>query len=243
VLLSALADAAPDDPRGPLLAEALVRAAGDAARRTTQEDAAALLALARWHRRARERMADAQGTLRVGAEAVEFAGPSGASLSAAPGAPWTWSVEGRGLGFAVLRLEGVPTVPVPEGSAGGCEVRRTIEAADGPLRQGRTYRVVLEGVAPAGAQSLLVTDVLPGGLEPEAAEAEDGTLKPDRVEVRDDRVLFFRTAPLAGGRFRQAYTVRAVTVGRFRLPSAKVEALYDPTMWARAGGGTVEVAR
>ncbi len=37
------------------------------------------------------------------------------------------------------------------------------------------------------------------------------------------------------------YAVRAVTAGRFQLPTADAEAMYDPRNWARVYGGTVEV--
>ena len=78
----------------------------------------------------------------------------------------------------------------------------------------------------------------------EQARDQDGTLLPDRIEPRDDRVLFFRTAALGRGEFRQTYLVRAVTAGRFQQPAIEAELLYDPTFRARSGGGgTLEVRR
>ena len=116
-------------------------------------------------------------------------------------------------------------------------------APAGPLRQGRVYQVVIEGRAPEACENLLVTDVLPGGLEIEAARDREGTLEPDRIEPRDDRVLFFRTQPLQGA-FRQTYLVRAVTVGRFHVPPVRAELLYAPAVHGRSsGGGTLEIVR
>ncbi len=37
------------------------------------------------------------------------------------------------------------------------------------------------------------------------------------------------------------YTVRAVTAGTFTLPPVEVDAMYDPSLWARAPGGTVRI--
>ena len=96
---------------------------------------------------------------------------------------------------------------------------------------------------PESCENLLVTDVLPGGLEIEAARDREGTLDPDRVEPRDDRVLFFRTRPLKG-EFRQTYLVRAVTVGRFRVPPVSAELLYAPAVHGRSSGGQfLEIVR
>jgi uncharacterized protein YfaS (alpha-2-macroglobulin family) len=125
----------------------------------------------------------------------------------------------------------------------GIHVRRRIVAPEGPLRQGRVYEVVIEGRVPDDCENLLVTDVLPGGLEIESARDREGDLDPDRVEPRDDRVLFFRTKPLDGS-FRQTYLVRAVTVGTFRVPPVRAELLYAPSVHGSgSGGGTLEVAR
>ena len=148
----------------------------------------------------------------------------------------------------VIRTQGVPRIAPPDVAAPGYAIRRRIEALDGslptgPLRQGHIYRVVLEGTLPSATGNLLVTDLLPGGFEVESARKPEGTFAPDRVEPRDDRVLFFRSERLTGP-FRIAYLVRAVTVGRFALPPVELEALYDPAGHARAGGGgVVEVAR
>jgi len=36
--------------------------------------------------------------------------------------------------------------------------------------------------------------------------------------------------------------VRVVTSGRFTIPPVEAEAMYDPTLWARAKGGTAVVS-
>lgn len=62
----------------------------------------------------------------------------------------------------------------------------------------------------------------------------------DHLDLRDDRIEVF--GQLQQAEIRQiVYAVRAVTAGRFQLPTAEAEAMYDPANWARAHGGTVEV--
>ena len=141
-----------------------------------------------------------------------------------------------------MRVEGYPPDAQPVGSVErGLKIERRIEG--GPFRQGRVYRVVLTGTVPRGTQNLLLTDLLPGGFEIESAREQEGSLEPDRVEPRDDRVLFFRTASL-DGEFRQTYLVRAVTVGRFACAPVRAELLYDPQLHASfRGQKTIEISR
>ncbi len=245
VLLEALADVNPSDPRADAL-EGRLRASARAAREswTTQESAAALLATARRHAKAREVGVEAHGTLRVGSRAVTFDGPEGATLELAPGDPWTFSVDASAPVTVAVRVAGIPVDAPTVDVAHGMTITRTIEGAEDGFVQGRVYRVALAGTVPSGTENLLLSDVLPGGLEIEEARETSGDWGGDRVEVRDDRVLWFRTRACLAGTFRQTYLVRAVTPGRFRVPPASVEALYDPTLCARAGGGAVlEVRR
>jgi uncharacterized protein YfaS (alpha-2-macroglobulin family) len=62
----------------------------------------------------------------------------------------------------------------------------------------------------------------------------------DHLDLRDDRLEVF--GELQKAEIRQVvYAVRAVTAGKFQLPTADAEAMYDPRSWARVHGGTVEV--
>ena len=241
-LLSALAEAAPDDLRVPDLALRLGAHVRRDREATTQDTAAALLALARLER---SETSPARGAVTLAGALHAFEGGAPLVLDVGPAAPWTWKIRADAGTTVVIRVEGIPLDVDDADLERGLSVRRTIESApDGRFRPGQVYRVVLEGVAPEGAENLLVTDILPGGLEIEAAGDPEGSLDPDRVEPRDDRLLLFRSAPLADGRFRHAYLVRAVTTGTFRTAPVEAELLYAPELRARSGGGrTVEVAR
>jgi len=240
-LLGALLVVTPTDARIPDLA-ARLHATLRADRQTTQDGAAALLALARFHaQRAAE--PPSAGRLTLGAKDHTFEG-DGLRLDFDPTATPRFALEAKGPTTLMLRIAGIPLAPRAGSVERGMKVTRHIEAPDGPLKQGQVYRVVIQGTLPRGSQNLLVTDVLPGGLEIEAARGQEGTLKPDRTEPRDDRVLFFRTQGLSDGTFRQTYLVRAVTVGTFQKPPVSAELLYAPDIHARyGGGGTLEIVR
>jgi len=243
-LLDVLTEVAPTDPRIPTLVLRLTQSVAGGARTTTQEDATVLLALAHHHAKATSTAAGLTGRLRVGGREAALSGPEGATLDLEPGAPWTFGVEVSVPTTVVIRVEGVPTAPEREALSNGATIQRTIEGGAGGRTQGRVYRVVLEGVVPDGAQNVLITDVLPGGFEVERASAGDGTFGPDRVEARDDRVLFFRSDAVAGTKFTQSYLVRAVTPGRYRLPASTVELLYEPATHGRsAAEGEIEIVR
>jgi uncharacterized protein YfaS (alpha-2-macroglobulin family) len=252
LLLEALDASDPRDARVAGLVARLTAALTSTSRSmTTQEDASALLALLRHHAPSLGTRAATSGVLVAGGRETPFA-RGGASVDVGPGAPWTFSARTDGPVVLVVRTEGVPErgadLAADRAVSRGATIRRSVETlagekAVGPLALGRAYRVVLEGTLPADAEQTLVTDVLPGGLEVDEARAADGDLAPDRVEPRDDRVLFFRAAVLGRGTFRQTYTVRAVTSGTFRQPAARVELLYDPDVFARSDAGAVEVAR
>lgn len=249
VLLDALLEVAPDDPRVEGLVTRL--AAALLSPRTTQEDAWILRALARHAGRASSTGATAtrgpaRGRLTVGDRSVEFTG--GAFLSIDPTAPWTYAVTSDAPVQVVVRVEGVPVARDDAPRSQGIAVTRRIVGAAGGLKQGQVVRVEVEGVVPSGSGELLVADVLPGGLAFEASLPDDDTLRPDRVERRDDRLLLYRSAPLVAegegpARFRYVYLARAVAAGTFRVPSLRAELLYDPEVFGESAGGTLVVSR
>jgi uncharacterized protein YfaS (alpha-2-macroglobulin family) len=63
---------------------------------------------------------------------------------------------------------------------------------------------------------------------------------PEFMNLRDDRLEAFGALQPRTSR-KIIYTVRAVTSGKFTIPPVEAEAMYDPTLWARARGGTAVV--
>ena len=100
---------------------------------------------------------------------------------------------------------------------------------------------------------IMVADYLPAGFEIDnphlVSSGDTGTLdwiedgqEPVNTEFRDDR---FTAAIDRSGKdkavFTVAYVVRAVSPGKYVLPQAYVEDMYNPSRYGRTGTGTVEV--
>ena len=149
---------------------------------------------------------------------------------------------------------GHPTAEDP-GASNGATIARSVftplgePAALENLKQGDDLIVVLEGKALGAAvrRRLLVVDLLPAGLEIQAAIADGDRYPelgrvdvPDTVRLRDDRYVAAVTRE-AGKGFRVAYLVRAVTPGTYRVPAAHVEDMYAPSIRARGAMGELTV--
>ena len=62
----------------------------------------------------------------------------------------------------------------------------------------------------------------------------------DHMDLRDSRIEIF--GHLERGETRRViYAVRAVSAGRFTLPSAEAEAMYEPRIWARELGRVIDI--
>jgi len=66
-------------------------------------------------------------------------------------------------------------------------------------------------------------------------EAVDTQFRDDRFTAAIDRVANAKSV------FTVAYVVRAVTPGKYVLPQAYVEDMYNPSRYGRSATGTVEV--
>jgi len=114
-----------------------------------------------------------------------------------------------------------------------------------PLAQGQlgVVELTLESVAADNIPNIAVVDRLPAGLEIENPRLGRGrgfdwipekeVIKPEYVDLRDDRIQLFGTLPRRDNRARPAmlrfyYVVRAVTPGDFTAPPALMEVMYDP---------------
>ncbi|PTL80538.1 Ig-like domain-containing alpha-2-macroglobulin family protein [Vitiosangium sp. GDMCC 1.1324] len=100
-------------------------------------------------------------------------------------------------------------------------------------------------------QNIALVDRLPAGWEIENARlgrggkvewaSSEDQWSADYVNIRDDRVEVFGSLD-AGETKTVVYAVRAVTSGKFTLPPVEAEAMYEPRIWAREAGGSVEVS-
>jgi uncharacterized protein YfaS (alpha-2-macroglobulin family) len=118
-----------------------------------------------------------------------------------------------------------------------------------------------------GISNIAIVDLLPGGFDPDNAlppvpsqssdSGEDNTNAPPQIpsillsgstwkatytDVREDRVVIYGTATPDVEEF--VYRIKASTVGKFIVPPAYGESMYDRRVQARApGGDTLTVVR
>ncbi|MGA7804274.1 alpha-2-macroglobulin family protein, partial [Bradyrhizobium sp.] len=160
---------------------------------------------------------------------------------------------------AVVSVSGSPVTPEPAAS-NGFKIERNYFTLDGKpadiskARQNDRFAVVLritEATPEYG--HIMVADYLPAGLEIDnphlVSSGDSGALdwiedgeEPVNTEFRDDRfTAALDRATDSKSVFTVAYVVRAVTPGKYVLPQASVEDMYNPSRYGRTGTGSVEV--
>jgi len=159
----------------------------------------------------------------------------------------------------VVSVSGSPVTPEPAAS-NGFKIERNYFSLDGKpadvskAKQNDRFAVVLK-ITEAKPEfgHIMVSDYLPAGLEIDnphlVSSGDTGTLdwiedgeEPENTEFRDDRfTAAIDRAADDTAVFTVAYVVRAVSPGKYVLPQAYVEDMYNPTRYGRTGTGTVEV--
>src|SRR5436190_7367340 len=160
---------------------------------------------------------------------------------------------------AVVSVSGSPITPEPAASS-GFKIERNYFTLDGKpadvskAKQNDRFAVVLK-VTEAKPEygHIMVADYLPAGLEIDnpklVSSGDSGTLdwiedgeEPENTEFRDDRfTAAIDRASDDQAVFTVAYVVRAVSPGKYVLPQAYVEDMYNPSRYGRTGTGSVEV--
>jgi uncharacterized protein YfaS (alpha-2-macroglobulin family) len=160
---------------------------------------------------------------------------------------------------AVVSVSGSPITPEPAAS-NGFKIERNYFTLDGKpaditkAKQNDRFAVVLK-ITEAKPEfgHIMVSDYLPAGLEIDnphlVSSGDTGTLdwiedgeEPENTEFRDDRfTAAIDRASDDTAVFTVAYVVRAVSPGKYVLPQAYVEDMYNPSRYGRTGTGSVEV--
>jgi uncharacterized protein YfaS (alpha-2-macroglobulin family) len=167
--------------------------------------------------------------------------------------------KSAGKVFLVVASEGVAKKAEYVVGGHGLSVERTFHARDGSvldlhkpmqLAQLAYVQVTLTNTSNERIQNIALVDRLPAGWEienPRLGRGEqlewapaDSAFKPENMNVRDDRIELFGALERRESK-TFTYGVRAVTSGSFTLPPVEAEAMYDPSIWARAAGGKVVV--
>jgi uncharacterized protein YfaS (alpha-2-macroglobulin family) len=159
----------------------------------------------------------------------------------------------------VVSVGGSPVTPEPA-AANGFKIERNYFTLDGKpadvskVKQNDRFAVVLK-ITEAKPEfgHIMVSDYLPAGLEIDnphlVSSGDTGTLawiedgeEPQNTEFRDDRfTAAIDRAAADKSIFTVAYVVRAVSPGKYVLPQAYVEDMYNPSRYGRTGTGSVEV--
>ncbi|MGE4291636.1 MAG: alpha-2-macroglobulin [Desulfovibrio sp.] len=264
LILLALMDAAPADPRVPGTVEQLSRLM-DAGFHTTQENALALMALGAFFER-QSAHAPFSGKVLVDGKVVGTFNNEKALRLADLGAGKIRieldATPEQGAVLYSLETRGAPSAKAYQPRAQGMEVRRSLLDRDGKaladgVKQGDLLVLKVDLRSKSGpVPNLAVQTLLPSGLEvenPRLANTEhldwmtDAPFDAAYQDLRDDRVLLFGDLPHDAKdpeSWRSQYVlVRAVTAGRFTLPPVRVEAMYDPAVFAQGEAGTLDVAK
>jgi uncharacterized protein YfaS (alpha-2-macroglobulin family) len=160
---------------------------------------------------------------------------------------------------AVVSVSGSPIVPEPAAS-NGFKIERNYFTLDGKpadianAKQNDRFAVVLKITEPKPEYGhIMVSDYLPAGFEIDnprlVSSGDSGTLEwiengeePEDTEFKDDRfTAAIDRATDSNAVFTVAYVVRAVTPGKYVLPQAYVEDMYNPSRYGRTATGSVEV--
>lgn len=171
-----------------------------------------------------------------------------------------FSKSGAGRLYYTLRMGFVPQKRDKPASE-GLEISREIRPMDGGgvFKAGKRAIVTITVRTPQDRTFVVVNDPLPAGFEIVNTEfavesAEDAkTLAKKasggngwggfhRAERYDDRMLIFADY-LTEGEHKYSYIVQATVPGTFYGPAALAEGMYEPEVFGRTAGGSVEIVR
>ncbi len=162
--------------------------------------------------------------------------------------------------YLIVNSDGVRTGGRVKVGGQGLALRRSYRKLDGTvIAAGEAVNLAellyveleLKNTSGERVQNIALVDRLPAGWEIENARLGRGgganwvdpeaLWSADYVNIRDDRMEVFGSLE-AGETKRVVYAVRAVTAGKFTLPPVEAEAMYDPRIWAREAGRSVDVS-
>ena len=169
--------------------------------------------------------------------------------------------SGEGTAFVAWKLLDLPKPGELPDEAEGLRIRRDFIASDGSpydVSDAKCGDLVVVRISLASKDTrdlndLVIEDLFAGAMEP-----VHGAMAPSlypwvpqdshswvmRSDARDDRILVFskKFHLTKGDEVNFYYPMRVVSAGAFQLPKVAVEAMYQPGLRARSGGGRV-VAR
>ena len=256
IMLDVLAEVNENHPSIPMLVKNLSEAASDGKRwRTTQDNAFAFLALGKIMKKQADR--NYSGIFKLNGEHfADFDATETRYTDAAwDGARIQLNVEGEGSCYYYWSAFGIQRDSFIEEYERELQVRRRYFNKNGEELTGTfvhgdliVSEITVKALT-ANLENVVVVDMLPTGFEIENPRLESRAgipwlkaqgFKPDYIDIRDDRLIFFGTFPRQRER-KFYYALRAVTQGEFTLPPIAAEAMYDPTKSAVTGSMNIKV--
>jgi len=258
-----------NNPRRRLLVDALVARAGSTGWGSTNANAEAFLALADYFGTGGD--ATQNLVLKRGTEqrtlSLEPARPVGRFTDLTP-AELRLSASGGTQPLAVLIdqsylpfEDGSKVAALAEGFAVASSIKRVAAGQATELDQpgqklsfavGDIVEQTAEVVNPGERHQVAIIVPLAAGMEPlnpnlatappEAKPSEAPSLAPTYAEYLDDQVAFYYDL-LPQGTYRFAFRTRATVPGRYSLPPASAEMMYDGSVRGNAAGAEVVVER
>jgi len=256
IMLDTLAEVNENHPSIPMLVKNLRDAASDGNRwRTTQDNAFAFLALGKIMKKQMDK--NYTGTLKLnGEDFADFDATEVRYTDAAwDGVRVQLSVEGEGNCYYYWSAFGIQRGSYVEEYEREIQARRRYFNKDGEqvtqqfVHGDLIVAEITVKALTANLENVVVVDMLPAGFEIENPRLESRAgipwlkakgFKPDYLDIRDDRLIFFGTFPRQRER-KFYYALRAVTQGEFTLPPIAAEAMYDATKSTVSGSARIEV--
>ncbi|WP_461050286.1 alpha-2-macroglobulin family protein [Spirosoma arcticum] len=265
LVLDALVDTDRNSLQIPTLARQLSTALRQNTYLNTQEAAFAFLALGKLARQNTNSTATA--TLSAGGKTVGNMTTAFLNVNRVPtNVPLKLSASGSGNVYYFAQSEGVPVSGTIGEEDNGLRVRRQYLTRDGQpitgaIRQNDlvVVRVTLSSLNGLNVENVVVTDLLPAGLEvenPRLTEARDmpwlksaslnpgiapadRPARPEHFDLRDDRINFYTDA--TGTERTFYYLARAISKGRFVLGPVSADAMYNGEYRSYNGAGVLIV--
>lgn len=258
IILDVLAEVNENHPSIPMLITNLSNAASKRKRwGTTQENAFAFLAIGK----IMKKKMDGQYTGKISINDTHLADFDSNTASIRfsnkdwDGAQVKISIEGQGSCYYYWSAFGIRRDSFIDEYDRDIQVRRRYLNKDGEPYDSEFSHgglVIAEITVKAlnwNLENVVVVDMLPAGFEIENARLasragipwlKQQDFKPDYVDIRDDRLVFFGAFPRQRER-KFYYALRAVTRGEFNLPPVSAEAMYDPANSSVAGSGKIKI--
>ncbi|WP_460968900.1 alpha-2-macroglobulin family protein [Spirosoma migulaei] len=252
LVLDALVDTDINNIQIPTLARQLSGVLKQTSYLNTQEAAFAFLALGKLSRQTAN--STAMATLTAGGKPLGTMNAALLNLKRVPtNAPLNLSAQGSGNVYYFAQSEGIPASGKIAEEDNGVQVRRQYLNREGQpisdIRQNDlvVVKITLASTNGLNVENVVVTDLLPAGLEvenPRLTEPRDMPWikkpdAPDYFDLRDDRINFYTTA--TGTERTFYYLTRAVSKGRFVVGPVSADAMYNGEYRSYNGAGVLVV--